>query len=62
MEYLSGTLLYGNDFDLDQIEQWFKEEEEAYSKLEGEQITSDNFAYTNLDKILLVTPAKAFCS
>ncbi|MGI5821675.1 MAG: hypothetical protein ACOX5L_06395 [Bacteroidales bacterium] len=51
-KFLTGQLLYGDDFDLPQIEQWYKEEEEAYAHLEGEDMTEDNFEYTNIDKIL----------
>lgn len=39
--------LFGNDFNEKQIIQWFKEEEEAYAKLEGENVTIDSFTYNN---------------
>ena len=32
-EFLSGKKLYGDDFNLNEIKKWFKDEEEAYSKL-----------------------------
>lgn len=32
-EYLQGKKLYGDDFSPDEIEQWFKDEEEAYADL-----------------------------
>ena len=28
-KFLTGELLYGDDFDLQQIEKWYKEEEEV---------------------------------
>lgn len=49
MNYSTGQTLYGNDFNEEQIIQWFKEEEEAYAKLEGEKVTFDSFTYNNLD-------------
>jgi len=50
-QYKSGDKLYGDDFKINQIEQWYKEEEEAYAQLEGENITQDNFEYTNIDQL-----------
>ena len=32
-KYLRGELLYGNDFSLEQIEEWYREETEAYANL-----------------------------
>ena len=34
--YLTGEYLVGDDFNLDEITQWYKEEEEAYCELAGE--------------------------
>ena len=51
-KFLTGELLYGDDFDLQQIEKWYKEEEEAYAELEGRDVTQDNFEYTNVDQLL----------
>lgn len=48
---INGTQLYGNDFDIHQIEQWYKEEEEAYAQLEGVSVTSDSFSYIHLDSL-----------
>lgn len=32
-EFLSGKKLFGDDFTLEQIEQWYKDETEAYADL-----------------------------
>ena len=50
-QYKNGDILYGDDFDIHQIEQWYREEEEAYALLEGEYITQENFEYTNIDQM-----------
>lgn len=49
-KFFSGKELYGDDFTLEQIKQWFKEEEEAYANIYGEKINSDNFDYSIFDK------------
>ena len=49
-EYFSGKKLYGDDFTLKQIKQWYDEEEDAYAnlaKLNGEE---DEYIYHELNK------------
>ena len=49
MNVAKKDILYGDDFTIEKIEQWYKEEEEAYANLYGESVTSDTFEYTNFD-------------
>ncbi len=37
-DYFSGKKLYGDDFSLGKITEWFKQEEEGYSKLESREL------------------------
>ncbi len=42
-KYFSGTELYGNSFSLKEIEDWYKDEEEAYANLSSGN--KDNYLY-----------------
>jgi len=46
-KYLSGDYLVGDNFTLDEIKQWYKEEEEAYCELTGGK--SDEYLYQNVN-------------
>lgn len=39
--YFSGKKLYGDDFSLEEIMEWYKDEEEAYADLSGKTLPSD---------------------
>ncbi len=48
-EYLAGKKLYGDDFNLDELEEWFKDESEGYANLLGAEINqskNQNRQYT----------------
>ena len=47
-EFLFGKKLYGNDFNLIEIKKWFKDEEEAYSKLDADYLI---YGYHEINKI-----------
>lgn len=47
-KYLSGDDLVGDDFSQDEIEQWYKEEEEAYCTLTDSTITK-SYLYENIN-------------
>ena len=52
MKFGAKEVLYGDDFNLEQIEQWFKEEEEAYADLYGIDVSMEGFVnshYSHLD-------------
>jgi len=46
-KYLSGKYLIGDDFNLDEIKQWYKEEEEAYCELIGGK--NEEYLYQNIN-------------
>lgn len=48
-KYFSGKELYGDNFTLEEIEKWYKDEEEAYASMYGDEVSPDNFDYTNFD-------------
>jgi hypothetical protein len=50
--YLSGKNLYGDDFNFDEISQWYKEEEEAYAKLVLSQKEKYIYKYHEINKYL----------
>ncbi len=51
-EYLSGRKLYGDDFNMDQIEEWFADEAEAYANLGAADRSSYQFRHHALNKEL----------
>ncbi len=48
--YLSGERLYGDDFTLDQIKQWYKEESEGYADLGNKERVKYVYSYHELNK------------
>ena len=51
MNVAKKDILYGDDFTIEAINQWYKEEEEAYANLYGESVTSNTFEHTNFDTL-----------
>ncbi|MDB4766596.1 methyltransferase domain-containing protein [bacterium] len=49
-EYLAGDALYGDDFSLEEIEQWFKDEEEGYANLGAGDKSNYSYQYHELNK------------
>lgn len=52
-KYLTGDYLVGDDFNLDEINIWYKEEEEAYYNLSGNE--QKNYLYENLNNFYGLT-------
>ena len=50
-QYLSGELLYGDDFDFYAIKKWYDEESEGYSELGSKNRDSYVYHYHNLNEI-----------
>lgn len=53
-EYFEGSKLYGDDFSLEEIKTWFKEEAEGYSELDSRELDlleKDIYLYGNINKI-----------
>lgn len=50
-EYLAGKKLYGDDFDLERIHQWYKEETEGYADLGSKEKDKYSYTYHNLNII-----------
>ena len=49
--YLLGDELYGDDFSLQEIEEWFKDEEEAYANLGAKNKDSYQYSYHALNQL-----------
>lgn len=52
--YFDGHKLYGDDFSIDKITEWYKEEEEGYSKIESrelELLDKGIYLYEHINKI-----------
>lgn len=49
--YLSGEKLYGDDFSLDQIREWFQDEAEGYADLGAKQKSHYSYHYHQLNKL-----------
>jgi SAM-dependent methyltransferase len=49
--YLTGKRLYGNDFSLDEIEEWFADEAEGYADLGARRKTDYRYAYHELNAL-----------
>jgi len=47
--YLSGSKLYGDDFTIDQIEEWFKDEAEGYADLGAKEKEEYQYDYNELN-------------
>lgn len=45
-EYFSGEKLYGDDFSPVQIEEWYRQEAEAYASMYGVNTSEENFSHT----------------
>ena len=50
-EYLSGKVLYGDDFSLEQIKAWYEDEKEGYANLGANDTEKYSYEYRALDKI-----------
>jgi ubiquinone/menaquinone biosynthesis C-methylase UbiE len=50
-EYFNGTKLYGNDFTLEQIKQWYDEEAEGYANLGSKDESSYTYGYHMLNRV-----------
>jgi SAM-dependent methyltransferase len=50
-KYLSGKELYGDDFELEQIREWYEDEEEAYAALGAKDKASYHYAYHALNSL-----------
>ncbi len=50
-KYLSGKELYGDNFGLEQIREWYKDEEEAYAALGAKDKQSYHYAYHALNSL-----------
>lgn len=49
-EYFAGTKLYGDDFSIEEIEAWFRDEAEAYADLGAKERSTYRYGYTELNK------------
>lgn len=49
-EYFSGDRLYGDDFNAEQIEDWFADEKEGYADLGSKDQTTYKYVYHELNK------------
>ncbi len=50
-KYFSGSELYGNNFSLEEIEAWYKDEEEAYANLGSGDKENYSYSYENYNLI-----------
>ncbi len=51
VEYLKGEKLYGDDFSLEQIKEWFEEEKEGYADLGSKNKNSYTYGYHMMNEI-----------
>jgi SAM-dependent methyltransferase len=49
-EYLSGNILYGDDFSQEEIEEWYRDEEEGYGSLVNDAGKEYRYAYRGMDE------------
>jgi len=49
-DYFSGLMLYGDDFSLEQIREWYRDEEEAYANLGARDPGTYRYSYHALNK------------
>lgn len=52
LRYLSGNKLFGDDFSLKQIEEWFESERDGYANLGAKEKSKYNYVYHGLNKEL----------
>lgn len=50
-KYASGEVVYGDDFSLAQIEEWYQQETEAYADLGSKEFETYNYGYHELNKL-----------
>ncbi len=50
-KYFSGEMLYGDDFDLEAIKKWVKDEEEGYAELGAKNRESYKYVYHSLNSL-----------
>jgi SAM-dependent methyltransferase len=50
-KYFSGEALYGDDFTVAQIEQWYRDEEEAYANLGNTELNQYSYHYHALNRL-----------
>lgn len=50
-EYLTGKMLYGNDFNFEQIQQWYQDEKEGYADLGNKNPDEYRYAYHHLNQL-----------
>jgi SAM-dependent methyltransferase len=50
--YFTGSKLYGDDFNIDEINQWHEEETEAYADLGSKDIKNYNYEYHSLNELI----------
>lgn len=50
--YLFGKKLYGDDFNISQIEEWYNDEKEAYANLGAKNLDDYKYMYHELNKLL----------
>ena len=50
-KYISGDVVYGDDFNLAQIQQWYEEETEAYANLGSKDAAEYIYGYHELNKL-----------
>ncbi len=50
-EFLTGSRLYGDDFNTEQIKKWYEEETEGYADLGSNDKANYNYGYHELNKI-----------
>lgn len=48
-DYFSGELLWGDDFSIEEIKEWYKSEEEAFADLYGKKVNTESYEYHNLN-------------
>ncbi|MDB5010234.1 MAG: hypothetical protein JWQ06_1023, partial [Mucilaginibacter sp.] len=50
-KYLAGEAIYGDDFDINQIQQWYDEETEAYANLGSKEAEEYVYGYHALNTL-----------
>mgnify|MGYP003676120847 FL=1 len=50
-DYLSGKVLYGDDFSIDEIEKWYRAEEEGYAGLVQDRDKEYRYEYEEMNKL-----------
>lgn len=61
-KYLTGEMLYGDDFSIEQIKEWYEAETEAYADLGSKDISNYSYGYHELNTLhgFDVLPNKQF--